>query len=229
MASGAVAGFFLIVDTAFFLANVVKVLDGGYVPLLLAACVYGLMLTWHNGAQAVSRGLHERLVPVAQFMKQLKAAGVPRVPAVFLTRTTSDTPPIMVWHVKRNRALHERLFALTIETQSIPRVRDKDRLSADEIAPNFWRATVRYGFMERPDIPALLRKAHATGCGIDLDDVTYYIGHETVVSRVGGRGHWVTRFQNKLFSLMERNSTHVTDFFRVPSESVVEIGRQIAI
>lgn len=229
LASGTVAGFFLIVDTAFFAANVVKVLDGGYVPLLLAVFVYGLMFVWHNGAVAVSRGLHETLVPVARFMKQLKANGVPRVPgtAVFLTRTTRDTPPIMLWHVKRNRALHERLFALTVETQSIPWIRGKDRLSLDEVAPNFWRATARYGFMERPDIPALLRKAHAAGCGIDLDDVTYYIGHETVVGRE--KGHWLIKFQNRLFALMERNSTHVTDFFRVPSDSVVEIGRQIEI
>jgi KUP system potassium uptake protein len=228
LASGTVAGFFLVVDTAFFSANVVKVLDGGYVPLLLAACVYGLMYTWHHGAAAVSRGLHETLVPVPRFMAQVKAAGVPRVPgtAVFLTRTTRDTPPIMVWHVKRNRALHERLLALTVETRSIPRVKDRDRLSVEEVAPNFWRASARYGFMERPDIPALLRKAHAVGCDISLDDVTYYIGHETVISR---GGHGLGRFQKKLFALMERNSTHVTDFFRVPSESVVEIGRQIAI
>lgn len=229
LVSGIVAGFFLVVDTAFFSANVVKVLEGGYVPLLLAACVYGLMLTWHNGAAAVSRGLNEKLVPIATFMKQLKANGVPRVPgtAVFLTRTTHGTPPIMVWHVKRNRALHERLFALTIETQSIPWVRAKDRLSLDEVAPNFWRATARYGFMERPDIPALLRKAHAGGCDISLNDVTYYIGHETVVG--GDHGHWLRRFQNRLFALMERNSPHITDFLRVPSENVVEIGRQIAI
>lgn len=227
-ASAAAAGFFLVVDAAFFSANAMKVLDGGYVPLLLAACVYGLMFTWHNGTVAVSRSLHETLVPVGRFMAQLKASGVPRVPgtAVFLTRTTSDTPPIMVWHVRRNRALHERVLALTVETRSIPWVKATDRLSMEEVAPNFWRAAARYGFMERPDIPALLRRAKAGGCGIDLDDVTYYVGHDTVVGR---ERHGLGSFQRRLFALMVRNSMQVSDFLRVPSESVVEIGRQIAI
>lgn len=229
MASGTVAGFFLVVDSAFFLANIVKVLEGGYVPLLLAAGVYGLMYTWHKGAAEVSRQLRERLVPVAQFMEQVKANGVPRVPgtAVFLTKTAGDTPPVMVRHVERNRALHEHLFALTVEIQSIPRVKSKSRLSTEEVAPNFWRATAQYGFMERPDIPALLRQAQIKGCGIGLDDVTYYIGRETIISRDGG--NWLSNLQKRLFALMERNSAHVTDLFRVPTESVVEIGRQVAI
>lgn len=228
-ASGIVAGLFLIVDTSFFAANVVKVLEGGYVPLLLASCIFGVMLIWHNGATAVAHRLRETLVPVAEFMEQLKAAGVPRVrgTAVFLTRTTDGTPPIIVWHVERNRALHERVFVLTVEIQSVPWIKNRDRLSVEEVAPNFWRASARYGFMERPNIPALLRKAHAAGCGISLDDVTYYIGHETVIGR--DKGHWWSRFQKKLFALMERNGTHVTDFFRIPSENVVEIGRQITI
>ncbi|MEP9372746.1 KUP/HAK/KT family potassium transporter [Mesorhizobium sp. KR1-2] len=227
--SGMVAGFFLVVDSAFFLANVVKVLEGGYVPLLLAAGVYGLMFTWHKGAAEVSRRLREKLVPVAQFMEQVKANGVPRVPgtAVFLTKTACDTPPVMVRHVERNRALHEHLLALTVEIQSIPRIKSKARLSMEEVAPNFWRAIAQYGFMERPDIPALLRQAQIKECGIGLDDVTYYIGRETVISRDGG--NWLANFQKSLFALMERNSAHVTDFLRVPTESVVEIGRQVAI
>jgi KUP system potassium uptake protein len=229
LASGAVAGCFFVIDAAFFLANVVKVLDGGYVPLLLAACVYGLMLIWHSGAAAVARELHAALVPVDQFMQQIATAGVPRVPgtAVFLTRSTHGTPPIMAWHVKRNRALHKRLLALTVQTQSIPWVADKDRLSLAEEAPNFWRVTARYGFMERPDIPVLLHHAHAGGCGIDLDDVTYYIGRETVVGREHAR--WPSRIRTRLFALMERNSAHITDLCRIPVQSVVEIGRQVAI
>jgi KUP system potassium uptake protein len=87
----------------------------------------------------------------------------------------------MVWHIKHNRALHERLFVLTVTTESVPLVRDTERLSFEEIAPRFCRAAAHYGFMERPDIPALLHAAHGRGCGIDLSDVTYYVGHETVV------------------------------------------------
>ena len=97
----------------------------------------------------------------------------------------------------------------------------------EEVAPNFWRAVARYGFMERPDIPALLRQAHTVGCGIDLDDVTYYIGRETIVGQEDAG--WLSKMRMRLFALMERNSSHVTDFCRVPPESVVEIGREVAI
>ena len=107
--SGAIAGAFLCVDASFFLANLVKVADGGYVPLLLASIVYGVMLIWHRGSTAVAQVLNERVIPVNEFMNSIELREIPRVPgtAVFLTRTLSDTPPVVVWHVKHNRVLHE--------------------------------------------------------------------------------------------------------------------------
>lgn len=229
LASGVVAGFFLVVDATFFTANVVKIIDGGYVPLLLAGLVYGLMFTWHRGVAAITRGANDTLVPADQFMAQVKKEGIARVPgtAVFLTRTTRDTPPVMVWHVKRNKALHEHLIALTVQTQSIPWVKARDRLTLEQVAPQFWRMTARYGFMERPNIPALLRQASALGCGADLDDVTYYIGRETVIERE--EKHALPGFQGKLFAMMERNSSHAADYFLLPADRVVEIGRQITV
>jgi len=228
-AAGAVAGMFLIVDASFFLANLVKIGDGGYVPLLLASLVYGFMWVWHRGAAVVSVRIQEKAEPIDQFMARIKAEHIPRVPgtAVFLTRTQRDVPPVMVWHVKHSRALHERLFVLTVSTQSVPWVKNSERLVIEQIAPNFWRAAARYGFMERPDIPILLRAASERGCTIDLSDVTYYVGHETVVHSEDEKA--MPRWQEALFALMERNATHVTDFFQLPSESVVEIGRQISI
>src|SRR3984893_15924665 len=116
-------------------------------------------------------------------MAKIETGSTPRVPgtAVFLTRTQQEVPPVMVWHVKHNRALHESVLVLTVTTQSVPWVKDTERLTVDALAPRFGRAAARYGFMERPDIPALLRQAHESGCAIDLSDVTYYVGHETVV------------------------------------------------
>ena len=173
--------------------------------------------------------LQDKVRPIGEFMAKIESEHIPRVPgtAVFLTRTQRDVPPIMVWHVKHNRALHERLFVLTVSTQSVPWIKDTERLTIEQIAPNFWRAAVRYGFMEHPDVPMLLQEASNRGCAIDLSDVTYYVGHETVVHREDGKA--LPRWQEALFSLMERNAAHVTDFFRLPSESVVEIGRQISI
>jgi KUP system potassium uptake protein len=228
-AAAAVAGAFFIVDAAFLAANLAKVADGGYVPLLLAAAVYGVMLIWHTGAQAVSARLQETVVPIATFMARIAEGRIPRVPgtAVFLTRTERDAPPVMVWHLKHNRALHERLFVLTVRTEAVPRMEDASRLTFKEIAPRFWRATARYGFMERPDIPALLRTARAVGCGIDLSDVTYYVGHETVVPSDSEKG--LPRWLEALFAAMQRNSVHVSDYFKLPRDAVVEIGREIAI
>src|SRR5579864_6190476 len=228
-AAGAVAGAFMIVDGSFFLANLSKVAEGGYVPLVLAALVYGVMLIWHLGAAAVAVRLQEQVVPVAAFMATIAEGHIPRVPgtAVFLTRTQRDAPPAMVWNLKHNRALHERLLVLTVDTEPTPWVTPSERLAFEEIAPQFWRASARIGFMERPDIPALLREVHQLGCAIDLADATYYVGHETITPR--GDAKALPRWLEAFFAAMQRNSTHLTDYFRLPPDAVVEIGRQISI
>ena len=227
--AGAVAGAFFLVDAAFFAANITKVAEGGYVPLVLAALVYGVMLIWHLGATAVAARLQEAVMPVEAFMARIREGRIPRVPgtAVFLTRTQRDVPPVMVWHVKHNRALHERLIVLTVTTQSVPWVREPERVTFEEIAPRFWRAAARYGFMERPDIPALLQQAQGLGCAIDLADITYYVGHETVVPDEDDKA--LPRVAEALFAFMQRNSAHLTEYFRLPMDAVVEIGRQVSV
>jgi KUP system potassium uptake protein len=229
VAAGAVAGAFFLVDAAFFAANITKVAQGGYVPLILAALVYGVMLIWHIGATAVSARLQDAVTPVGAFMAKIAEEGIPRVPgtAVFLTRAQRDVPPVMVWHVKHNRALHEKLLVLTVTTQSVPWIKETERLTFEKIAPRFWRAAARYGFMERPDIPALLQHAHGLGCAIDLSDVTYYVGHETIVPDEDDKA--LPRIAEALFAFMQRNSAHLTEYFRLPMDAVVEIGRQVSI
>jgi KUP system potassium uptake protein len=229
LAAGFVAGCFLVVDSAFFLANLTKIAEGGYVPLLLATSIYGVMWIWHRGAAAVSSRMRETLIPVGDFMDRIRAANVPRVPgtAVFLTRTERDTPPVMVWHVKHNRALHEHLFVLRVEIHSVPRISSPKRITIEEVAPNFWRGHAHFGFMERPHIPELLAASKSLGCTVDLSDVTYYVGHETVIAREDHTG--LPAWQERFFAVMERNAVHVSDFFSLPNDQVVEIGRQIAI
>jgi len=228
-AAGSVATCFLIIDAAFFLANLTKIAEGGYVPLILAISVYGVMWIWHRGSVAVAARMHEALIPVPEFMAGIAARNIPRVPgtAVFPTRTERDTPPVMVWHVKHNRALHEHLFVLRVEILPVPWVAPRNRISVKEVAANYWRAEARFGFMERPHIPELLATSKALGCTIDLDDVTYYVGHETVVRREDGMG--LPAWQERFFAVMERNAVHVSDFFSLPTDQVVEIGRQVSI
>ena len=229
LVAGAAAGGLLVVDAGFVAANLLKIAEGGYVPLLLGAAVYSVMLIWHRGARAVSARLADGLVPIETVMRRLEAGSIPRVPgtAVFLTRTERDTPPVLLWHLKHNRSLHERVFILTVVTESVPWIDDDARLSVTAIAPQMWRGRACFGFMERPDVPALLARAHAGGCALDLTDVTYFVGHETVVAREDGAG--VSRFVEAAFAFMQRNSLHVTDYFRLPADQVVEIGREIAI
>jgi len=227
--AGALAAVFFVIDLSFFTANLAKVAAGGYVPLLLATAVYGVMLIWHRGATAVSARLQAAAVPVGAFMDMVSERRIPRVPgtAVFLTRTERDVPPVMVWHVQHNRALHERVLVLTVQIEPVPWIASAARLTVTEVAPNFWRAAARYGFMERSDIPALLAQARAAGCHIDLSDVTYYVGHETVVPRDDGLG--LPKWIELPFAFMQRNSVHVSDYVRIPSDALVEIGRQISI
>ncbi len=226
--SAGVAGLFFIVDASFVIANATKILEGGWVPLLLAFAVWGLMEIWHRGMAAVGRRLAEYAVPVGDFLGDIKARGIPRVPgtAVFLTRAKDDTPPVLRWHVKHNRALHENVVALTVRIAAVPWVADAERVTVSPLGPNFWRLTALYGFVERPDIPALLNAARAHGCTLPLDDVTYYVGHETISHRADGG---IPAWQEAMFAFMLRNSTHVTQFFHIPKECVVELGRQIEI
>jgi KUP system potassium uptake protein len=227
-AAAAVAGVFMLIDTTFVAANLLKLSEGGYVPLLLAAAVYGVMWIWHIGARAEWTRIQDYLMPINTLLAQLNARQIPRVPgtAVFLTRTQQDAPPVLVWHLKHNRALHERVLILTTLIEPVPRVHG-ERLKVESLGAGMWRATARFGFMERPDVPALLREANALGCTLELQDVTYYVGHETVIHRLDGKG--LPHFVESAFAYLQRNSAHVSDYFRLPPDSVVELGREIAI
>jgi KUP system potassium uptake protein len=229
IASSAVAGVFFCIDASFFLANLTKLAQGGYIPLLLATLVYGVMFIWHQGSASVAQRLREEKIPVEEFMRSLKAQNIPRVSGtgVFLTRTAHIVPPVMIWHVKHNRALQEHLFVLNAVGESVPWINDSERLVVREVQPNFWRGTAHFGFMERPDIPAVLKQARVQNCALNLSDVVYYVGHGTIVCEEKSRG--VAKFQQALYIAMERNSVHVSDFFRLPDDNVVLIGRRVAI
>ncbi len=227
--SAAVSGCFILVDSAFLLANSLKITDGGYIPLAIAALIYGLMWIWHAGRTAVTQDITSKYVATAGFMAGLEQKGVPRVPgtAVFMTRSKRGIPPVMAWHVKHNRALHAKVLVINVSVEPEPWVEPQDRLHFFEEAPGFWRAAANFGFMERPDIPAIVAEAIEGGCDITPGDITYYVGHERVVSRE--EAPHVPEWVETIFAAMERNAAHVTDFFKLPPDQVVEIGRQVAI
>ena len=228
-AAGAVAACFVLIDAGFLAANLAKVFEGGWVPLLLASLVYGVMWIWHRGATAVQARLEAELIPLSALDELLKAGKIVRVPgaAVFLTRAKDKTPPVMAWHVRQNRALHESVLALTMSTLSVPWTEPEERVTVTHEAASFWRAEARIGFMEHPDVPAILAECKKQGVGIDLDDVTFYIGAETIVPAEDGRG--LPRWQEALFAAMSRNAGRISDYLALPYDHVVEIGREIEI
>jgi KUP system potassium uptake protein len=228
-ASATVAGVFFCIDAGFFLANLTKVAQGGYVPLLLATFVYGVMFIWHHGSLAVAQRLTEKEIPIAEFMRSIKSGNIPRISGtgVFLTRTAHVVPPVMIWHVKHNRALPEYLFVLHAVGEAVPWIDDSERLVVSEVQPNYWRGTAHFGFMEKPDIPAVLKQACAQNCSLNLSNVVYYVGHGTIVPSDDARG--LVKWQQSLYIAMERNSVHVSDFFRLPDDNLVFIGRRIAM
>lgn len=228
-ASAAVAGAFFIVDASFFASNMMKLFDGGYVPLLLAALVYLVMYIWHRGVVAIALRSGEDPIPVDVFLDDLARMGVARVPgtAVFLTRAKATTPPVMQWYVKHSKALHKRVLAVTLEIASTPWIPAKNRLALSEIGPNFWSITATFGFMERPDMPALMAQIAMHGCPIHPDELTYFVGLEKIVAREDGRG--IPRWIRTVFMMLLRNCARVTDYLRIPANQVVDIGRLISI
>ena len=228
-AAGAAAGLFVIIDSAFLAANLAKVIEGGWVPLLLASVVYGVMWIWHRGAVEVQRSVEASLTPLSALLEKLHAGEVARVhgAAVFFTRVKDQTPPVLAWHVRQNRALHEYVLALTLTVLSVPWSDSEERVRVERVDDKFWRAQARHGFMERPDIYAILKQCKAKGAEIDLDDVTFYVGHETVIPRENGKG--MARWQEVLFAAMGRNAERISDYLELPCDRVVEIGREIEI
>jgi len=227
--AGVVAGLFMVIDAAFFTANLSKFIDGGYVPIIFAIAIYTIMAIWHRGRKIISLQLEEKSIPIDIFMAQIKKDSVPRSPktAVFLTRTEQDTPPLMIWHVKKNHVLQSQLFILKVNTQSVPWCKNKNRFIVKEIAPNIWRAIANYGFMEQPNIPKLFEHLHKEGYNINLNDITYYVGHETIIPRSEVR--LMPKYIENIFAFMHRNALPISDYLRLPQDSVVEIGRQIEI
>src|SRR5260370_3594199 len=216
-AAAALAGVFLVVDTAFFGSNLTKIAEGGWVPLLFAGCVYSIMMIWHVGAETVAKRVHETVQPIGKFLAAIRQDRIPRVrgTAVLLTQSERDGPQVMVWHVKHNRSLHERVFVLQVIAESIPWVRNADRLEIDAIAPNFWHGRARYGFMEHPNIPALLRQARDKhSCDVTLDDITYYLGHATIIHREHAKA--LPRSLEAIFAFMHPNSLHTHHYFLLP-------------
>ena len=224
----AVTGVFLTVDLAFFGANALKIAHGGWLPLVIGGFLFTLMTTWKTGRRIVAQRLTARAVPLEEFMATVADSHPARVPgtAVFMTAQPRGTPPALAHNLRYNKVLHERVVTLMVMTQPVPHVARDEQITQRALGQGVFDVIVRYGFMEDPDIPAALRLAREQGLEIDHEDVTYFLGRETlIVSRAPGMAMW----RERLFVLMARNAVRATAFFRLPPERVVELGVQVEI
>ena len=228
MQAAAVTGILLTVDLAFFGANLLKIPEGGWIPLTFGALVFILMTTWRFGVEALHRRNAARAEEPAKFFAGLRDGAVVRAPgtAVFLTRLDAAIPPIIVNHVKQVRSLRQTVIALSVTFENVPRIRSKDRIRFDKLDDDFWHVTVHFGFVEIPDLPLALSRAAKAGLPV-LDDASYYIQRDDPVSSAH-RGP-LSRLRIALFAFMSRNSAHAIDRFKIPTDALIEIGRRVEI
>jgi KUP system potassium uptake protein len=226
--AASVTGVFLVVDLAFFGANVLKILHGGWLPLVIGGVLFTLMTTWKRGRQIVAQRLTSRATPIEAFMSRIAETPPARVPgtAVFMTAQPRGTPPALAHNLRYNKVLHQHVIILLVTTQPVPHVPDDKRVTMRALGAGVFDLVVRYGFMEDPDVPEALATARAGGLVMDEEDVAYFLGRETlIVSQTRGMARW----RERLFVLMARNAVRATAFFRLPPERVVELGVQVEI
>ena len=220
---------FLVVDLAFFASALHKLVDGGWFPLVLGAAVFTVMTTWRSGRERLLAQIRASSVPIAGFLAALAPSPPQRVPgtAVFLTSTPDITPHALLHSLKHYRALHERNLFMTVEFEEVPAVDEARRVSCEPLGGGAWRVLARYGFMERPDIPAVLERCGAQGLDIEPTEVSYFLSREKIVSPADARR--LRQWRDRAFSAMARNATSVTDYFNLPPNRVVELGTRIAM
>jgi KUP system potassium uptake protein len=220
------AALFVIVDLAFVSANMMKVFEGGWFPLVVAALIFFLMSTWRAGRAALLHRLERDTLPLSSFIAQVHSKS--RVPgtAVYMTSRLDVVPVPLLHNLKHNKVLHWRIVLLHVVTENIPRVAPERRIEAADFGDNFHAVVARYGFMEQPDIPQALEECSTRQLHFAMMDTSFFVGRVTIVadshSRIGG-------FRRQLFEVMHRNALAATEFFRIPPNRVVELGGQVEI
>ena len=223
-------GFFLVVDVAFFGSTLLKVVDGGWFPLLIGSIVFTLMVTWRQGRSIMFKRLRASSVPLKPFLDSLFVEPPARVPgtAVFLTATPEATPHAPLHNLNHNKVLHERVVFLTAEVTEEPWVPFQERVRLTKLGNGCWRMSVRYGFMNEPDISQTLEIAGTLGLEFDMMSTSFFLSRETVVpvaNLPSGMAYW----RERLFAMMARNAGNAADYFKLPANRVIELGTKVEI
>ncbi|HEY5225936.1 MAG TPA: potassium transporter Kup [Methylovirgula sp.] len=220
--------FFLTIDCAFLAANLVKVIEGGWVPLLIAATSMVIMWTFVRGNRLLAQKMRRDSIPMEEFIRMLKKSKPTRVPgtAIFLTNQPESAPSALMHNLKHNKVLHENVWIMSVRTESMPRVPIANRYELEKISDDVTRITLHYGYMESPRVPAALALLRKCGLKFDIMTTSFFLGRRTIkTSPHSGMPHW----QDKLFVSLMRQATNATDFFAIPSDRVVELGAQVTV
>ena len=225
--AGSLVTLFLIVDVAYFGANLLKVPVGGWFPLLVGFIAFTMLTTWARGRKLMMVRLEEESIPVTVFIKSARTSAV-RVPgtAVFMTSSPVGVPHALLHNMKHNKVLHERILLLTVRIEDVPYVVTAKRLTTEDLGDGFYRLMLRYGFMEDIDVPAALSQMQGCGPRYKMMDTSFFLARQTLISsKHAGMAIW----REKLFGWMLRNAESAMEFFKLPANRVVELGSQVEI
>ncbi len=220
--------FFLVIDLAFWVSNLIKIPHGGWFPLVVATLMFALMTTWRRGRQVLAERIGGGLMPIDTFLQSLGQFEIQRVrgTAVFMYGNPDATPPALLHNLKHNQVLHSRVVLLIVETAEMPHVPEQERASVEDLGHGFYRVLLRYGFMEEPDVPAALAGLASTGLALRNLETTYFLGRETLIR---SRRRHMPSWRAALFVIMARNARTASSFFHLPPNRVVELGAQIEL
>ncbi len=227
--AGLLTAFFLAVDLAFLGANALKILDGGWMLILIGIIIFTVMTTWKAGRRALYEQIRTQARWLARFLQQTEKDQPHRVPgtAVFLTGTTDSAPSSLVLHYKCNKALHEQIVLLHVQTKLVPHVEPEDRSTVKPLGQNFYYIELDYGFMENPDIPNALTNLDSSELVVDPNCVTYFLGRQTVLPTENKTG--MDLWREKMYAFLSRNATSTTAYFCLPVGRVVEMVTHVEI
>jgi KUP system potassium uptake protein len=219
---------FFVVDLAFFSSNMLKLMEGGWFPLLIAWCVFTLMMSWKDGRRLLNQKLQTDAIDLGSFLEAVFVSPPTRVAgtAVFLTAATGTVPNALLHNLKHNKVLHEINLFVTVNNQEIPWIGMDKRLSIEALGHDCWQVVVNYGFKNDPDLPKALTHMKGRGCEIDPMTTSYFLSRDTVVPTIGSG---MTPWREKLFAQMHLNASGAANFLKLPSNSVVELGSKIEI
>ena len=224
----AATGVFFVIDFAFFASNMMKLVEGGWFPLLIAGAVYTLMLTWKDGRRLMNRKLKTDAIDLESFLEAVFVSPPARASgtAVFLTVEAGTVPNAMLHNLKHNKVLHEINLFVTVRNHEVPWIGMDKRLSIESLGHDCWAVIVNYGFKNDPDLPRALMQMKGRGCDLDPMTTSYFLSRDTVSPTLGGG---MAQWREKLFAQMHLNASGAADFLKLPNNAVVELGSKIEI